>query len=114
MKGALRILLEFFKEEQAIAEASSSIGLIQNLYFPLNPKNDPNAGADGQPVINDGVTEDALRANSNAFANSPLRSSKEAGAAKNHKTDAIHKIQNPASSGQVLDLANRVDHDSRP
>ncbi|CAD7974880.1 unnamed protein product [Amoebophrya sp. A25] len=101
MKGGLKILLEIWGEEQSIAEAVTKEGVLQNLDFPLNPKHDPLA-APPPPPQEPGV---AMEVDGGTAATAATAKAEDL---------SIHKLQNPASSTKVLDLAAKVDQDSRP
>mmetsp|Transcript_2927 Transcript_2927/g.6706 ORF Transcript_2927/g.6706 Transcript_2927/m.6706 type:complete len:893 (-) Transcript_2927:334-3012(-) len=118
MKGGLKILLEFWSEEQDIAEAVNGEGLIQNLDFPLNPKLDPlTVAAANKDATNSGAAgsaKDAATLGGSDGSNPPLVMSPVAEKVAKAENLSIHKLQNPASSTSVLELAARVDQDSRP
>ncbi|CAD7925943.1 unnamed protein product [Amoebophrya sp. A120] len=113
MKGGLKILLEFWAEEQDIAEAVNAEGLLQNLDFPLNPKLDPLTLADAAEKGAASTGGSAGPAGGSATA-PPADASPTADAEHKAEDLSIHKLQNPASSTMVLELAARVDQDSRP
>ena len=123
MKGGLKILLEFWAEEQAIAEAVNANNVVADLDFPLNPKNKPGpeqqtmlaAGGSGAtaapPGAGGGTVADKEPLGSSAGFNSNTVLS--GSSVEDVDPEAVFKLQNPASSTEVLDLAKRVDYDSR-